>query len=240
MIKYRNSWEIEYCVKKIKALLLFLSILFFCSCAQMQMGGSGHYVFLKKNSSAKAIAKQYNVEESLLVANNVHREFASGEWIFIPLQRGIIGYKTYHEAVEDAEEVTSSYINAGEFIWPVPGSRVISSGVGKRWGKRHEGIDIPGPRGSSVLASNGGSVEYSGDDYKGYGNLIILKHKNGLFTLYAHLQKNLVTRGQNVLKGQLIAKLGSTGHSTGPHLHFEVRRNGRVLDPKRMLAINLH
>jgi murein DD-endopeptidase MepM/ murein hydrolase activator NlpD len=205
----------------------------------MQMGGSGHYINLKRNSSLKEIAKIYKVNESILSANNNHKEFIQGEWIYIPLQRGVIGHQAYEEAVEQSEEVTDAYLNAGEFIWPVPASRIISSGVGKRWGKRHEGIDIPGPIGSAILASAAGTVQYSGDDYRGYGNLIILKHQNGLFSLYAHSKKNIVKSGQKVLKGQLIAKLGSTGHSTGPHLHFEIRKNGKVLDPKRMLAINL-
>jgi murein DD-endopeptidase MepM/ murein hydrolase activator NlpD len=226
-------------VKEISKKIFFVLFLFFTGCAQMKMGASGHYIYLKRNSSLKEIAKIYNVDESLLAANNNHREFMQGDWIYLPLQRGIIGHQAYHEAVEESEEVTDAYINAGEFIWPVPASRIISSGVGTRWGKRHEGIDIPGPRGSSILASADGVVQYSGDDYKGYGNLIILKHKNGLFSLYAHSKTNIAKGGQKVLKGQLIAKLGSTGHSTGPHLHFEIRKNGKVLDPKKMLAITL-
>jgi murein DD-endopeptidase MepM/ murein hydrolase activator NlpD len=226
-------------VKKTSCILFFILFLCFTGCAKIQIGSSGHYVYLKRNSSLNEVAKIYKVSESILAANNNHKEFVQGEWVYIPMERGIIGNRVYEEAVIQSDEVTDAYLNAGEFIWPVPAGLIISSGVGIRWGKRHEGIDIPGPLGSSILASAEGIVQYAGDDYKGYGNLIILKHKDGLFSLYAHSKINLVRSGQRVLKGQLIAKLGSTGHSTGPHLHFEIRKNGRVLDPKKMLAINL-
>lgn len=112
-----------------------------------------------------------------------------------------------------------------------PTSRgVITSPFGIRWGRRHTGIDIGMPTGTTVKAADGGKVVYSG--YKGgYGNCIIIDHGGNIETLYAHNSKLLVKKGDKVFKGQTIAKSGNTGNSTGPHLHFEVRKNGTPVNP---------
>lgn len=101
--------------------------------------------------------------------------------------------------------------------------------------RMHEGIDIPGPLGSPVLAAEGGTVTYAGSA-GGYGLLVELDHGNGLRTRYAHLSRLLVQPGALVPRQQAIGLMGSTGHSTGSHLHFEVLRNGREIDPLIMLG----
>jgi murein DD-endopeptidase MepM/ murein hydrolase activator NlpD len=94
----------------------------------------------------------------------------------------------------------------------------------------HEGIDIGAPYGAPIGAADGGTVIYAGW-LGGYGNLVVLDHGNGLSTAYGHQSDIVVGVGQSVAQGQLIGYVGSTGHSTGPHLHFEVRVNGSPVDP---------
>ncbi|MBZ8180271.1 peptidoglycan DD-metalloendopeptidase family protein [Oscillatoria salina] len=110
-------------------------------------------------------------------------------------------------------------------IWPAKG--VLTSGYGMRWGRMHKGIDIAGPVGTPIVASAPGEVVTAGWNSGGYGNLVEVKHPDGSLTRYAHNSKIIVRRGQNVTQGQLIAEMGSTGYSTGPHLHFEVHPSGR-------------
>jgi murein DD-endopeptidase MepM/ murein hydrolase activator NlpD len=118
--------------------------------------------------------------------------------------------------------------SAAGLIWPVSGS--VTSGYGMRWGRMHEGIDIAAPSGTSIWAAAAGTVIYAGW-LGGYGNLVVVDHGNGLATAYAHASAILVSVGQSVAQGETIALIGSTGHSTGPHLHFEVRVNGVAVDP---------
>jgi murein DD-endopeptidase MepM/ murein hydrolase activator NlpD len=100
----------------------------------------------------------------------------------------------------------------------------------------HKGIDIAGKHGSDIAAMADGLVVFSGRQ-SGYGKIVQIRHANGLETLYAHNASNLVAEGELVRKGQVIAKLGSSGRSTGPHVHFEVRRNGEAVDPMRYLDL---
>jgi len=122
----------------------------------------------------------------------------------------------------------------GSMIWPAAGP--ITSGYGMRWHpiygtySMHTGIDIGAPHGAPVKAADGGTVIYVGW-MGGYGNTVIVDHGGGISTLYAHLSGFAVSAGSNVSQGQVIAYVGSTGNSTGPHLHFEVRINGYHTNP---------
>jgi murein DD-endopeptidase MepM/ murein hydrolase activator NlpD len=111
------------------------------------------------------------------------------------------------------------------YIWPTKG--VITSGYGRRWGRMHKGIDIAAPVGTPVLAAAPGVVVSAGWNSGGYGNLVEIQHPDGSLTLYAHNNRVLVRRGQQVAQGQQISEMGSTGRSTGPHCHFEVHPAGR-------------
>lgn len=116
----------------------------------------------------------------------------------------------------------------GTFTKPTNG--MLSSRFGMRWGRRHEGIDLAAPIGSPVKAADGGVVIFTGYD-GGYGNLIKVDHGGGYVTYYGHLSKIYVKKGTKVYKGQKIGAVGSTGNSTGPHLHFEIRKNGVPQNP---------
>ena len=126
----------------------------------------------------------------------------------------------------------------GRMIWPVSGR--VSSGFGRRGRRNHQGIDIPMPAGTPILAALDGvviaSVPVGHRGFRGYGNTVVIDHGNGIVTLYAHNSQNKVTRGQWVRQGEVIALVGRTGRATTNHLHFEVRINGRPVDPVPFLV----
>lgn len=111
------------------------------------------------------------------------------------------------------------------YIWPAKG--VLTSGFGRRWGRMHQGIDIAAPVGTPIFAAASGEVVSAGWNSGGYGNLVKIKHSDDSVTLYAHNSRIMVRKGQQVKQGQQIAAMGSTGFSTGPHLHFEVHKSGK-------------
>ncbi|RDW14654.1 M23 family metallopeptidase [Paracoccus thiocyanatus] len=113
---------------------------------------------------------------------------------------------------------------------PVQSSFRYSSTFGRRWGRMHEGIDLAAPVGTAIHATGDGVVTFAGWQ-RGYGNLIKIKHELGTETRYGHLSKIRVKVGQKVSRGSRIGDMGNTGRSTGPHLHYEVRVNGRAVDP---------
>lgn len=132
-------------------------------------------------------------------------------------------------------DANSEYVG-GVFMWPCPSSHYITSYAGYRmhpvlhvW-KYHSGMDIAASTGSDILAAGDGKVILS-QVYGGYGNCVIIDHGGGVTTIYGHCSQLLVSVGDVVKKGDLIAKVGSTGISSGPHLHFEVRVNGEIKDP---------
>lgn len=122
----------------------------------------------------------------------------------------------------------------GNFLWPAKGKVVESFGTNAD-GTHNDGINISAPRGAPVRASDTGVVAYAGNELRGYGNLVLVKHAGGFMTAYAHNDSILVKRGETVKRGQEIAKVGSTGISGAPQLHFEIRRGTKVLDPDQYL-----
>ncbi|WP_162297931.1 peptidoglycan DD-metalloendopeptidase family protein [Halalkalibacillus sediminis] len=121
-------------------------------------------------------------------------------------------------------------VGSGNFSWPAVGG-YISSHKGPRWGSYHKGMDIAGVTNRSILAADTGVVVEAGWDSGGYGNKVVINHKNGFTTLYAHMSSLNVSVGQKVQKGDKIGVMGSTGNSTGIHLHYEIRKNGSLVNP---------
>ena len=142
--------------------------------------------------------------------------------------------------IQRLQQNTGSYQGTGTFTWPAPGYKRITSDYGMRYHpiikqtRLHTGIDIGAPSGAKVVAADSGRVIYVGYN-SAYGNMIIIDHGGGISTLYAHLSRFEVSTGTNVIKGDTIGRVGSTGWSTGPHLHFEVRKNGTPVNPNNYL-----
>ena len=132
------------------------------------------------------------------------------------------------DAQDGAGSTGTGQPSAAGFIWPCDG--VVVSGFGMRWGRMHEGIDVGCAYGTPNRAAASGTVIYAGW-LGGYGNLVVVDHGNGLSTAYAHASSLLVGVGQPVSQGETVSLVGSTGNSSGPHLHFEVRVNGQAVDP---------
>ena len=103
-------------------------------------------------------------------------------------------------------------------------------------GTHNDGINIAAPRGAAVQAADAGVVAYTGNELRGYGNLVLVKHASGWISAYAHCDSILVKRGERVGRGQVIARVGSTGNVSEPQLHFELRRGQHAVDPREFLA----
>lgn len=139
---------------------------------------------------------------------------------------------------KDGEFEPGDSSSTGAFIWPLPYTHNITSNFEWRWGRMHNGLDIAagGVYGQSIIAADGGTVTFAGNDGGGYGNYVIIDHGNGYVTLYAHCSSLAVSSGQYVSQGDVIAYVGSTGNSTGPHLHFEIQVNGSPTNPLEFVS----
>ncbi len=124
--------------------------------------------------------------------------------------------------------------NASSFLWPVKG-KLLSAFGAKPGGLYNDGINIAAPKNTEVRAAANGIVAYAGNELRGYGNLLLIRHRGGWITAYAHNDRLLVGRGDVVKRGQGIARVGNTGSVTAPQLHFEIRRGSRAVDPKTLL-----
>lgn len=189
---------------------------------------SGVYHTLLPGETLWRVSRSYGVPvETIAGANAIAdvRRIPAGARLFIP------GGRPHAAGLPETEEAAHAHATGLAFVWPVAGR--VSSGFGGR--RRHDGIDVPAPRGALVRAAESGRVVYSGSGLDDYGNLVVVRHVGDYTTVYAHNRKNRVSRGEFVAKGDVIAEVGSTGNASGPHLHFEVRRRGRPLDPLRYL-----
>ena len=192
---------------------------------------SGQYIYVEKSSQVNKVAKTYGVTVDELKRANPEKSFQGKEWIFIPSKVGIAYFLKETYVVEDYAS-----LGTGRFLWPVTHFFKVSSHFGPRGRKHHDGIDIPAPRGTPIVAVDAGVVLYSDDGIRGYGNMIVIAHGDDIFTVYAHNKSNKVDKGDRVDKGQVIAQIGNTGRSTGPHLHFEIRVKNKVRNPAQFLS----
>ncbi len=190
---------------------------------------NGFWYKLKAGDSLENVSKQFSVDKyEIQKINNIYdpEDIEIGMKIYIPKAITYVRPKTINN--NRYESTTAS------FIWPSPGT--ISSGYGRRHGRMHEGIDITRDKGRDIRAAADGIVEYAGRK-NGFGNTIIISHSSNIKTLYAHNSKLYVKKGMRVRKGTIISKMGSSGRSSGIHLHFEVHVNGKPRNPLRYLPI---
>ena len=121
------------------------------------------------------------------------------------------------------------------FRWPVRG-RVIAGFGSKPNGAQNDGINLAVPEGTPIKAADDGVVAYAGNELKGYGNLVLIRHSNGFVSAYAHASELMVKRGDTIKRGQVIAHAGQTGNVTSPQLHFEIRKGSTPVDPTQYLG----
>jgi len=193
-------------------------------------------------AARKTAAERAKVEASRTKTLEATR--AVQEKTHVELQRRIDGLRGETQALAGQEQALAELIRArsgpGEvvgsgaasaagLIWPIHGP--VSSEFGPRWGGFHPGIDIAVPTGVPIAAAGNGVVVVAGPN-GGYGNFVVIDHNNGYATAYAHQSSIAVGQGQTVKQGEVIGYVGSTGFSTGPHLHFEIRVNGTAQDPR--------
>lgn len=133
-----------------------------------------------------------------------------------------------------SQSVTVPATPPARMIWPVNG-KVVSS-YGTSGGQKNDGIDIAAAKGTPVKAAEGGKVVYAGGEVARMGNLLLIEHSGGYITAYGNNEELLVKKGDTVKKGQTIAKVGNSGGTPEPQLHFEVRRSGKTIDPKTVLG----
>jgi len=202
--------------------------------------GDGVYHTVEQGQTLWRIARTYDADLGQLVEVNrlaTDKEIFVGQRLFIPGARqalpqvspasGALGSEEGREGGLPEEKPKKP--QHWEFIWPVSGP--LYSPFGKRGRRFHGGIDISAPKGTPVRAVAPGEVIAIRKGWKGLGHTLFLRHLTDLVTVYAHNSAILVKRGQHVEQGQAIAKVGRTGNSSGPHLHFEVRYRGRPLNP---------
>lgn len=181
---------------------------------------SGVYYQVQEGDTLEAVAKKFKADPQAIAAYHLNRlsppyTLTSGQWLVIPGGEKPYVPRRVHQYTGPIPADASK--GTGTFGWPVSGR------ITQIFWNLHRAVDIGAPAGTPVVAADSGFVIYAGWDDSGYGNLIILDHGNGYVTLYAHLSEMLVSAGQSVAKGTRIGSVGSTGNSTGPHLHFEIR-----------------
>ena len=227
------------------------SLMDYCNTVMEEMKTLENKLNIAKEDLETSLNAQLEYKEELILREaELETLQAENETYLKNLEKDISGYQsTYNSYAEEEKKIdaeiekylkelqekeNSAYVG-GEFIWPVPRSwSRISSPYGWRTlnGKRehHNGIDIPASKGTKIYASNGGKVITATWHYS-YGNYVIIDHGGGKATLYAHASKLNCKVGDKVKQGDVIAYVGTTGHSTGNHLHFEVRINGAKQNP---------
>jgi murein DD-endopeptidase MepM/ murein hydrolase activator NlpD len=218
-----------------RASLLLLSFaLALAGCATRTARGRGIFHLVGRGENLFRIGKAYGVDYRELARENDIADPAKievGQRVFIPgatrrLPVEIIAPVSVVESPPPPQEVPAG--DSG-FRWPMRGG-TLSSPFGPRGGSFHDGIDIAAPEGTPVYAARDGRVIYS-DQIPGYGNIVILEHPNGLSTVYAHNSRNEVSQGDFVQQGDAVARVGSTGRTTGPNLHFEIRSHNIAHNP---------
>jgi murein DD-endopeptidase MepM/ murein hydrolase activator NlpD len=221
--------------------------------------GKGITHVVQRGQTLFRISQAYRISvASLLAANRLKSSDALrvGQKLFIPGANSVKTVESYQPLTRQEREALETSLQEerpaappsvepprprvrtdATLIWPLVGP--INSPFGPRWGRFHAGIDIGSPSYQEVVAAADGEVIYAADTRGGLGKAVVLQHDAGLRTVYAHLSVIIAREAQTVRQGQPIGGVGDTGHATGPHLHFEVRRNGAPVDPMDYLPATI-
>ena len=192
---------------------------------------------VRKGETVYRIARAYGVAPAdLLEENGIAdpRQVAVGTELFVPGASRVVdleettGPAPAGRPGKNGEPEPAGPAARARLAWPLHG--VLYGRYGVRGGRRHDGIDVSAPEGTAIHAASSGTVIYAGEQ-PGYGAIVILRHEGGLVTLYAHCSALLVAEGATVKAGQPIARVGQSGRTTGPHVHFEVREGTRPRNP---------
>src|SRR5437762_1670213 len=219
--------------------------------------GSGHggtTIIVGTSDTLDTLSRRYNVSPAAILQANGYkgpRALSPGQQLIMPRppatklaaatgdpqQKVRLASATTTPAELSAETPVKASEATGAlptFRWPVRG-KVITSYGAKTNGKANDGINLAVPEGTPVKAAEDGVVAYSGNELKGYGNLVLVRHSNGYVTAYAHASEVLVKRGDTIKRGQIIAKSGQSGEVGSPQLHFEIRKGSTPVDPLQFL-----
>lgn len=205
------------------------------------------YHIVQRGESLYSIARQHKIDVvTLSRVNNLQTPYslAVGQKLVLPVSAASAATHTQTptQNVSNAQKYQQNAVpttppavkRSSKFVWPVQGTVISGFGnLGK--GRKNDGINIKAARGTTVKAADGGTVAYAGNELKGFGNLILIKHGDGWITAYAHNDKLFVRKGQKVVRGEKIATVGSTGGVTTPQLHFEVRTGKKAVNPRPYL-----
>jgi hypothetical protein len=212
--------------------VIFAGLVFLCAgCATTPQGapltasasGAGFYHVIQRDETLWKVSQRYGVDiETLIKTNGIRdpRDITIGQRIFIPRQEAMP-----HEFVSQGNADLQI-----DFIWPVRG-KTIAFFKTNQDGSFNKGIDIKAPAGTQVVAAAAGYVAFISNDLRGYGKTVIIEHPFGFSTVYAHNDEILVGCGDKVLKGEVIAKVGSTGRTQTSCLHFEIRKDAKAQNP---------
>ncbi len=222
------------------AIFLLLAIFSTCRSVSPSYPRAGVYHTVKRHQTLWRICKTYGVDINEVARINHIRDLSRirvGQKVFIPGAKKVLKVDIYIEDIggrrgrrEDPKKLA---LARGRFVWPIRGK--VTREFGIRGTVKHDGIDISAPRGAPIKASDSGIVLYSGNEIRGYGNTIIIKHEGGFITIYAYNDINEVAEGMQVKRGQIIGRVGNTGRASAFHLHFEIRKNNRPINPRVLL-----
>lgn len=232
----------------VACLLLLALILALPGCGGRRPGGPGVIHHVERGENLYRIGLRYGVPAKEIARANGIRDVTGlrvGQRLYIPGARKRLRARAAEvprgrssgskgssaEARRKARAIARNQTSL-QFAWPVRGR--LSSRFGSRKGRPHEGIDIAARRGTPIFAAESGRVIFSGR-MRGYGKVVIVKHAGRYRSVYAHASRLVVRKGEFVERGQKVAEVGSTGRSTGPHLHFEIRRSETPQNPMAYL-----
>jgi len=223
---------------------------------------------VKRGENIYGIARTLKINSGLLVRkNNLQPPYLlkAGQKLLIPLEPNIVNKKADNKTrkvtlLTSTPNITPNTAKAknlnlwnkafkrnlhgrynglsAKFLWPIRGRILIGFGP-RKGGLHNDGINIAAPRGTKIRAAENGIVVYSGNQLRGFGNLALIRHKNGWMTAYAHASSLNIKRGDTVQRGEVIGQVGRTGSVAKPQLHFELRKNNKPKDPRKYLTLKL-